>query len=352
MKTTINNFVSFFLTSAFLLLSSGALACATCGCSLSPDGALGYATGTGWDINLDDSYIDQNQLRSGNHAVSQQRVQAIDGQEVENRTVNRYLTLGIGYSNSINWNFKLSLPYIDRSHSTYGTDATLPLSPDQLSSATARGLGDAKLIASYQGLLPTKNLGIQFGIKLPTGNDGGPSASNPDGLVGMGSVGHHPASFGARGNAGGSYLDTSLNVGNGSTDLILGGYYFQPVSQNFDAFANGQLQFSVKQQLHQTDADFRPGNQTNISFGVRYVANPQFVPQLQINLTHKNADTGALADTAGTAGSVAYFSPGVTFVALKNSTVYAFLQLPVASNLTGYQLFPRYTVSVGMNYRF
>lgn len=335
-----------------LFLTSHAFACATCGCSLSPDGALGYGTSSGWGISIDDSFINQSQLRSGTGTISPQQVQAIEGQEVENQTINRYLTVGISYATGPDWNVKLSLPYIDRTHTTYGTDATLPLTADQLSSATATGLGDIKFVASYQGFLPTKNLGVQFGVKLPTGNYGGFSADNPDGIVGQGSVGRNPVGFGAGGNSGSTYLDTSLNVGNGSTDLIAGAYYFQPVSQDFDGFINSQYQFSIKQELDQTGADYRPGDQFNLSFGLRYEANPQIVPQLQINLTHKSADTGALADTTDTAGSVAYLSPGITMSAMKNTRVYAFLQVPIYSNLSGYQLFPRYTASVGMSYHF
>ena len=82
------------------------------------------------------------------------------------------------------------------------------------------------------------------------------------------------------------------------------------------------------------------------------MAFPDIVPQLQINLTHKTADSGALADSRDTAGTVAYLSPGITLNTLKNTSVYGFLQVPVYSQLAGYQLFPRYTVSVGVNYRF
>jgi len=344
--------ISFAISFAALFSPAIVFACATCGCSLSPDGALGYATSSGWGISLDDSFINQNQLRSGTSTISQQQVQSFTGQEVENQTINRYLTLGISYAAGPDWNFKLSVPYIDRTHSTYGTDATLPLTPDQLSSATATGLGDIKFVASYQGFLPTKNLGVQVGVKLPTGNYGGPSADNSDGTIGAGSVGRNPVGFGPTGNSGNTYLDTSLNVGTGSTDLILGGYYFQPVSQDFDGFISGQYQFSVRQELDQTGADYRPGDSVNVSFGLRYEANPQVVPQLQVNLTHKSADSGALADTTDTAGTAAYLSPGVTMSAFKNTQLYAFVQVPIYSNLAGYQLFPRYTASVGMSYHF
>ena len=335
-----------------LLFASNVYACATCGCSLSSDGALGYASTSGWGISLDDTFINQNQFRTGTRTISQAQVQTVDGQEVENQTLNRYVTLGLSYSAGPDWNVKLSLPYIDRSHSTYGTSATLPLTPDQISSSTASGIGDAKIVASYQGFLPTKNLGVQIGIKLPSGNYGGPSPDNTTGAVGQGSVGRHPAVFGPAGNSGNTYLDTSLNVGNGSTDVILGAYYFQAVSQNLDAFVDGQYQFSVKQQLNQTDANYKPGNQANVSVGLRYMADPQIIPQLQINLTNKQADSGAFADTTNTAGTLAYLSPGVTMSATANTRVYAFVQVPIYSNLAGYQLFPRYTASVGVSYHF
>jgi hypothetical protein len=74
------------------------------------------------------------------------------------------------------------------------------------------------------------------------------------------------------------------------------------------------------------------------------------VPQVQVNLLHKSPDQGALADVQNSAGNVAYVSPGLTVAVLHKLHVYGFAQLPVYSNLYGYQLFPRYTVSVGASY--
>jgi hypothetical protein len=332
-----------------LAAMNDALACATCGCSLSTDAAMGYSSATGFSVSLDYTFIDQNQLRKGRGTVSPAQVAAINDaggdQEVEDQTINRYITLGLSYSSSADWNFKLLLPYIDRGHTTYGS-GTNPLTPDQISSANVNSLGDIKFITSYQGILPTHNLGVQLGVKLPTGNYGGPNAN------GTGMVGHNPVSFGPAGNAAGEYLDTSLQAGTGSTDLIVGSYYYQPVSQNFDAFVNGQFQAAVAEKLDQIGADYRPGNLLTVSFGVRYEADPRIVPQLQVNMTRKSADGGALADTNDTAGTVAYLSPGISAMVTKEVHMYGFVQLPVYSNLDGYQLFPRYTASVGIGYAF
>jgi hypothetical protein len=341
----------------FLVLSctpvASAFACATCGCSLSSDAATGYASSAGWRFKLEYNYLDQNQLRSGTRAVSPSSIAAINDaggeQEVERDTINRYTTAALTYAPNASWNLKLEIPYVDRSHATYGA-ATNPISPGELSSATVRAIGDAKLIASYQGFLPTHNLGVQVGFKLPTGHYGGPDAA------GTGVVGRKPAAFSAGTLAGNpspdNLLDTSLQAGTGSTDLILGAYYYRPISQDFDVVVNGQFQAAIKEQLGQTGEDFRPGNQTTLTAGLRYEARPDITPELQLNFTRKARDRGALADRDNTAGTAVYLSPGVTTSVLNNLQVYGFVQVPVYSKLEGYQLFPRWTATVGASYAF
>jgi hypothetical protein len=333
--------------------AASVFACATCGCSLSSDAATGYASSAGWHLNLEYNYLDQSQLRSGTRAVSPSSVAAINdaggNQEVERDTTNRYTTLTVMYAPNPDWGIRLAVPYVDRGHTTYGS-STNPLTSDQLSGATVRGIGDVKLIGDYQGFLPTRNLGVQFGVKLPTGRYGGADAT------GTHAVGREPTAFStgvlAANQSPDNLLDTSLQAGTGSTDLILGAYYYQPVSQNFDAFVSGQWQAAVKQKLTQFGEDFRPGNQATVSVGLRYEARPDITPQLQLNVSRKSHDQGALADRPNTAGTVAYLSPGVTMSALSNLQVYGFVQLPVYSNLQGYQVFPRWTATIGASYAF
>jgi hypothetical protein len=309
-------------------LPDNAAACASCGCALSSDAAMGYAVSPGWRLSLEYDYIDQDELRSGTRSVAG----VPDGYELERRTLNRYLTAGLGYSPSSSWNFSVFAPYVIRSHSTYGVfDSTQPL-PDPSSSRSA-SLGDVRLIGSYQGFLPAKNLGIQLGVKLPTGRYG------------------TAIDFGT-GPAAGTPLDASLQPGTGSTDAILGAYYHQPLSRNFALFVNGQFQSAVRHHLDQPGNDYRPGNATTASFGLRYEENPLWVPQLQVNLVHKAPDQGALADIQNTAGTVAYVSPGLTAEVFASLHIFGFVQLPVYRNLYGLQLFPHYTASVGASYGF
>ena len=48
-----------------VLWSLHALACATCGCSLVNDGITGYLSSSGWRVNVDAVYLNQDGLRHG-----------------------------------------------------------------------------------------------------------------------------------------------------------------------------------------------------------------------------------------------------------------------------------------------
>src|SRR6516162_1599172 len=129
-------------------------ACSACGCTLSAGAAMGYSALPGWRLSVEYDYIHQDQLRSGTQAVS--GVPA--GYELEHDTLNRYVTAGLNYSPNSAWNFTLLVPWVDRTHSTYGTyEPAQPL--PVLSSSRSSSIGDIKFIASYQGFLATHNLG-------------------------------------------------------------------------------------------------------------------------------------------------------------------------------------------------
>lgn len=341
-------------TSALLcvaaLLPQVASACATCGCTLSTDAATGYSTVSGWRLNVDYTFIDQDQLRHGSSKASSRQVveqpsdPSLGGGEIEKQTVNRYINFAASYRFNADWGLTFVVPYVIRDHDTYGTQLApytpAETAPDQVSNAHVAGLGDVKLIGSYQGFLPMHNLGVQFGIKLPTGHYGGQTDDGD--LIG------HPTTFHSGPNLGQS-LDSSLQAGTGSTDLIVGAYYYQPVSQNFDMFVNGQFQAAVSEKMSRPGADFRPGNLASASVGLRYEAHANWVPQLQINVIHRSADQGAFADRPDTAGTVAYLSPGISASLTRNLQFYAFVQVPVYSHLQGYQLFPHWTGTVGLS---
>jgi hypothetical protein len=345
--------VSLALLLAIEAIPTRSLACTTCGCFLSTDAAMGFSTDAGWRLSLQYDFVDQRQLRTGHRALSASQVAAINdaggGQEVEHDTLNRTVTLGLDYAPDADWNVRLLVPYIDRSHSTYGS-ATNPLTDQGLSSVRITGLGDLRLIVTWQGLLEDKGLGLQAGVKLPTGDYGGANAS------GTGIVGRHPAPFDtgplANEPSPGNLVDASLQAGTGSNDAIVGVFYRRSLSPDFEGFVTAQFQAAVATRLSGAGQDFRPGNTASVTVGARHVANGDLVPQLQVNVLHKGADRGALADNPDSAGTVATLSPGATLKLARDLQGFAFAQLPIYSHLVGIQLAPRWTASAGLSYAF
>lgn len=334
-------------------------ACATCGCSLSNEAAVGYAAGPGWQLNVEYNYIDQSQLRAGMSAISPVQAALLGNgstgyssanpgpQEIERETINRYTNVALTYAASSSWNFTTIAPYIDRTHGTYGNVSADQINLANVSDATAAGLGDMQIIGTWQGWLPTHNLGLQLGIKLPTGVYGNQVNQMPTGAV----VGRSPTLFYTGPNAG-APLDASLQTGTGSTDIIVGVFYYQPVSQDFDAFVQGRFQAAMFEMLDQPGATFRPGNIGVITTGLRYERHQDWTPELQINMSRKSHDMGVLADTTDTAGTVVYVSPGINARINRSVGLYSFIQFPIYSQLDGYQLFPRWTGTIGMRYAF
>jgi len=116
--------ISILSLAVLALLPAHAFACASCGCTLSTDAAAGYSSQSGWRINLDYSYIDQDQLRRGSGSASPEQVvdhpvhPTADGGEIEKDTINRYLNLGLTYRPNPDWGFTAVLPWVSRNSQT------------------------------------------------------------------------------------------------------------------------------------------------------------------------------------------------------------------------------------------
>jgi len=303
--------------------STSALACAGCGCTLSSDwDSQGFVSKPGIRVDLRYDFLDQKQLRSGGSKITGNSL--IDsGKEIEKVTTNHYVTAGIDYTPSQDWGVNVQIPYIDRYHETYGEVN----SPDTLETVTpgvshTKSIGDIKVLGRYLGFSANKNLGLQFGLKLPTGD--------------------HTKTF-----KDGSPLDRGLQPGTGTTDLLVGVYHFDAINRDWDYFAQGQVQVA----LNSRD-DYRPGNALNLNIGVRYVANEFVTPQLQINAKTSQHDSGANADRPNSGGTLAYLSPGLTVNVQENLKVYGFLQVPIYQHVEGNQLTPRWTGTLGVRYTF
>lgn len=300
-----------------------ALGCSSCGCTLNSDwSSQGYTTAAGWHIDTRYDYFDQSQLRSGTRGVSRSDITLPAEQEIQNDTINRNFTVGVDYSPSREWGVSLLIPWFDRPHSTYDEGET------ELSSSHSRGLGDVRIIGRYQGFQPDLSIGVQFGLKLPTGRIGDTFDSGP---------------------LAGETVDRGLQLGTGTTDLLLGVYSVRALGASFAWFGNLMLQ----QPLNSRE-QFKPGAGLNLTLGLRYtgVLPADLSPQLQLNVRAEKRESGANADVENSGATLAYLSPGVGFKFTQRLDGFAFVQVPVYQRVNGLQLQPRFFSSVGFRYRF
>jgi len=311
-------FVLTIITFSAALLSTQVIACASCGCSLSSDwGTQGVSSSEGLKIDLRYDYLNQNESRHGTGKLGTYP----SGQEQEVYTKNNYLTAAFEYNWSAKWGVNIFLPYIDRDHLTNGPDGTAT------SSSHTQSIGDVKAVMRYS-FEDDGSSGVQFGVKLPTGS--------------------HTQNF-SGGDAIGTQLDRGLQPGTGTTDAIIGAYRFGSLSKDWDYFT----QITTQLPLNSSD-DYKPGNSVNLNLGFRNMSYESFVPQVQINARWAAKDSGnsPYASPEDSGGQTIYISPGMTVPLSEKIQAYGFVQLPIYQNLNGYQLAPRYTVSVGTRISF
>ena len=331
----INSRLALSLTLALAALASGsdAFACAACGDTLSTDWrSQGVSSTPGFYVDLSYSALNQNQQRYGNGKASGALINNLlaAGQEVEAYTRTQTITSSLNYM-SDNVGVSVQIPFVSRTHGTYGT--TAPLGSSYAVSSDS-GIGDVRVIGRYTGLSDNKTSGIIAGVKLPTGNTG---ATFSDGVTA---------------------LDSGLQIGTGSTDIIFGGYATGVIS-DYGWFAQGVVQHAVETKLALGALTYRPGDAYTLNFGIRHAEfGAKITPMLQLNIIKRQADTGtsvptdALSGVPISGGTLAYLAPGATIRVGDGMSVYGFVQLPIYQSVNSLQLSPQYTLTVGMRKSF
>jgi hypothetical protein len=130
------------LTVVVLTTPTAALACSSCGCTLSSDwSSQGLPpSGEGFRVDLRFDYFDQNQLRSGTGTVDRASLAIPNDQEIQQKTIKRNWTLGFDYSPNPDWGVNLQLPWFDRYHTTIAPGDT------EISMSHTQSIGDARLV--------------------------------------------------------------------------------------------------------------------------------------------------------------------------------------------------------------
>jgi hypothetical protein len=194
-----------------------------------------------------------------------------------------------------------------------------------LVSANWSQVGDVRVEGIYTGLFPDMSAGLTLGAKLPTG-----SYTYDPGVV-----------------------DRDSQLGTGSTDILLGGFYRDSLTRDnkWNWFAQLLLDVPVL-----TQVEYRPGIELNTAAGIDYtglgLGPVKISPLAQVIFSERTSDRGANAASPVASGyQRLMLAPGIEFH-IHPMIVYADAEIPVFQNFTGNQLVAPVLFKVSLSYMF
>ena len=290
------------------VLTPGAAFGCACGCgvfdvatsSMFPESAGGTAF-----LNYD--YQNQNQNWSGTSSAP-----GVNNDDKKIET--HFTTVGLQYMFNRTWGAQIELPVVNRTFDTAANPGPV----------TWTGLGDIRLKGIYTGFSEDLSAGISFGLKLPTGSP----TYNPD------------------------QVDRDTQIGSGSTDFLLGGFYRHALVSNtpWQWFAQAELDAPCLKQ-----GDYRPGLEVDAAVGIDYRGwnwgRAKIAPIAQVIGSVRGRDNGAAASSDNSGYQRILLAPGME-VNLHPFKIYADVEIPVYQNLRGNQLVAPALFKVNLSYMF
>ena len=252
------------------------------------------------------------------------RAPAANNGDYEIRT--SWVTGSIQYMFNRAWGLQLDVPYENRYFRTTGAAPGNPIV-----SFKYGDLGDIRLQGIYTGFSPDMSAGITYGLKLPTGN----STYND-----------------AYGD-----VDRDSEIGTGSTDLLLGGFFRHNLAGVKGLGWYAQAAFDLPML---TRDSYRPGVEVDAAAGFYYrgwsVGKVKITPVAQVIPSERTSDSGANAayDLNGKPQSGyqrVLLSPGIEFD-VHPVTIYADVEFPVYEHVSGNQLVAPELFKVVVSYMF
>jgi hypothetical protein len=228
-----------------------------------------------------------------------------------------FVTFGLQYMLNQSWGVQLEVPY-DYRH--FKTDD----GSGNIISRNWSQLGDIRLEGIYTGFFADMSAGLTFGLKLPTGNH----------------------SFDS------DVVDRDTQIGTGSTDILLGGFYRGNITKDekWDWFA--QLELDVPALVQDK---YRPGVELEAAAGIDYkglsLGRARISPVAQVIFSERTSDSGAAADSGNSGYQRILLSPGIEFH-VHPVKIYADAEFPVYQNFTGNQLAAPVLFKVSVSYMF
>ena len=295
---------------AGMLVPSAVHACA-CGCSVFDVATSSmFPKGQGGMAWLQYAYQDQNRNWSG---TSKAPATNNDDKEIETS----FVMLGLQYMFNDKWGAQLDVPFASRRFQA--DDGTGNIVTHDWSQ-----LGDIRIEGIYTGFFADLSAGVTFGLKLPTGS----YAEDPD------------------------FVDRDTQIGTGSTDILLGGFYRGNITKDekWDWFA--QLQLDVPAL---TQAGYRPGVELDSAAGIDYkgflLGRARISPVAQVIFSERTSDCGSNANHDNSGYQRILISPGIEFH-IHPVKIYADMELPVYEHFTGNQLAAPVMFKLSASYMF
>jgi hypothetical protein len=296
---------------AAALVPNAGWACA-CGCGVFDVGTSSmFPTSKGGMVFLNYDYQDQNQNWSG-----ASKAPAADNTDKEIKT--DFFSLGLQYMFNYDWGIQAEVPY------NYRTFRTLDAAGNPVTRNWSQ-LGDIRLRGIYTGLFPDLSAGITLGVKLPTGS----FTFDPD------------------------IVDRDTQLGTGSTDVLIGGFYRDNVTKDgkLNWFAQAELDVPVLIQ-----DQYRPGLELDTAAGIYYqglsIGRLRISPIAQLIFSERTSDSGANAASPVASGyQRLLLSPGIEFD-LHPIKLYADVEFPVYQNFTGNQLAAPVLIKASVSFMF
>jgi hypothetical protein len=305
---------------AGMLAPSVVHACA-CGCGVFDVGTSSMfpTLGDNGMVFLQYDYQDQNRNWRG---TSQAPAANNDDKEL----TTDFTTLGVQYMFNSSWGAQIEVPYDYR---TFKTDT----GGGNIATRNWSQLGDIRLEGIYTGFFADQSAGVTFGVKLPTGDFN----FDPD------------------------VVDRDSQLGTGSTDILLGGFYRGNITKDekWDWFAQALLDVPVLIQ-----DQYRPGVELDTAAGIDYkgfsIGRVKISPVAQVIASYRSSDSGANAsgganddpdDGVSSGYERVMLSPGIEFH-IHPVKIYADVEVPVFQNFTGNQLAAPVLFKVSMSYMF
>ncbi len=287
-----------------------AFGCA-CGCGIFEVGTSSmFPSGEGGMAYVNYAFQNQNQNWSNNSS-------APAANNPDKHIETDFITPGLQYMFNRSWGMQVELPFAYRYFKT-------EVAPNQVTATTWGSLGDIRLEGIYTGFSDDLSTGVNFGLKLPTGNDN----YNP------------------------SVVDRDTQIGSGSTDILLGGFHRGNLSEKYrlDWFSQAQLDIPTL-----TQAQYRPGFELDAAAGIDYrgwaLGRANIAPVAQVLFSERTKDYGAAANSPNSGYTRVLLSPGIE-IHLHPVKIYADAEVPVFQNVNGNQLVAPVLVKVGVSYMF